>query len=116
MSEVLGKSQSATIGKKKERKIPSNLIKETIDGIPFYYAGYRTVLNKTKKLEDIMPDSGLQSIIKKYFFVLLFQDLDPQKFEVLMGEVGSHLDHRSNMGLDVAVYDKEILTPDKITT
>jgi len=39
--------------------IPPSLIKETIDGIPFYYAGYRSVLNKTRKLEEIMPDSGL---------------------------------------------------------
>ena len=30
--------------------------------------------------------------------------------------MGSHLDHRSNLGLDVAVYDRNVLTPDKITS
>ncbi len=101
--------------KKRKRKIPASLIKETIDGVPFYYKGYRSVLNRTKKLEDIMPDSGLQLFIKRFFFTLLLQKLDASKYEIFMGEVGSHLDHRNNMGLDVTVYDKKILTPDKIT-
>lgn len=29
-------------------EIPVALVRETIDGIPFYYAGFRSVLNKTK--------------------------------------------------------------------
>ena len=102
--------------KKQKRKIPAFLLKETIDGIPFYYKGYKSVLNNSKKLEDIMPDSGLQAFIKRYLFLLLVRQLDESKFEVLMGEVGNHLAHRSNMGLDIAVYDTALLTPDKITT
>lgn len=103
------------ITKKRKRKIPTSLIKETIDGIPFYYAGYKSVLNKTRKLEEIMPDSGLQSIIKNFLKDLLTLGLDRKLYWILIGEIGSHLDHRNNMGLDVAVYDKKILTPDKIT-
>lgn len=97
-------------------EIPVALVRETIDGIPFYYAGFRSVLNKTKTLEDILADSGLQLFLKRFFFKLLDSGLDALKFVVLMGEVGNHLDHRSNLGLDVAVYDKKILTSDKITT
>ena len=111
--EISKKSKSAR--SKKAGDIPAALVKETIDGIPFYYAGYRSVLNKTKTLEDIMADSGLQIDLKAYFFRLLIQYFDLKKFKVYVGEVGSHLDHRSNLGLDVAVYDKKILTPDKIT-
>ncbi len=100
----------------KDKPIPSYLIKETIDGIPFYYKGFRSVLNKTKKPEDIMADSGLQVLIKNYLKKLLDKELDDSLFWVFVGEVGSHLDHRSNMGLDVAVYDKKSLPASKITT
>ncbi len=99
----------------KTEEIPASLVRETIDGIPFYYAGFRSVLDKTKTLEDIMADSGLQLEIKKFFYDLLVRHFDSKLFKVYTGEVGSHLDHRSNLGLDVAVYDKKILTPDKIT-
>lgn len=101
--------------KAKKRKIPAYLIRETIDGVPFYYAGYKEVLNKKKTLEDIMADSGLQSIIKAYLMILFAQKLDLRKFQPVSGEVGNHLERRSNLALDVAVYDKSILTPDKIT-
>lgn len=96
-------------------KIPPSLIKETIDGISFYYAGYKSVLNKTKKLEEIMPDSGLQAIIKNLLKDFLTLNLDRKLYWILIGEVGSHLNKRSNMGLDIAIYDKKILTADKIT-
>ena len=99
----------------KLNKIPVILVKETIDGIPFYYNGYRSVLNKTKKIEDIIADSGLQTDIKPYLFGKL-QALDRKQYKVYMGEVGSHVDHRSNMSLDLAVYDRKLLTPDKITS
>lgn len=111
--EISKKSNSSR--SKDVEEIPAALIKETIDGIPFYYAGFRSVLDKTKTLEDIMADSGLQLEIKKFFYDLLVKYLDSKLFKVYSGEVGSHLDHRSNLGLDVAVYDKKILTPDKIT-
>jgi hypothetical protein len=96
--------------------IPDYLVKETIDGIPFYYAGFRSVLNNTKKTEDIMADSGLQLELKTYIYNLLLKLLDASKYKVYMGEVGTHLDHCSNLGLDVAVYDKKVLTPNKITS
>lgn len=97
-----------------KRKIPDYLVRETIDGIPFFYAGYREVLNKKKSLEDIMADSGLQSIIKAYLMKLFAQKLDWEIFQPVSGEVGNHLDHRSNLALDVAVYENSVLTPDKI--
>lgn len=108
--------KKASRSKPKKSKIPEYLVKETIDGIPFYYAGFRSVLNKTKTKTDIMADSGLQTVIKNYLLMLFFQHLDMSKYWAFTGEVGSHLDHRSNLALDVAVYDKTILTADKITT
>jgi len=98
----------------KKRKIPEYLIKETIDGIPFYYAGFESVLKKTKTKTDIMADSGLQSFIKAFLMGTLFKALDPKKFTVFTGEVGSHLDHRTNLSLDIAIFDRENLTAKKI--
>jgi hypothetical protein len=100
----------------KARKIPDYLIRETIDGIPFYYAGYQEVLNKKKTIEDIMADSGLQALIKAYIMKLFAQNLDWDIYQPLSGEIGSHLDHRSNLALDVAVYENSVLTPEKINT
>ena len=100
----------------KKRPIPAYLIKETIDGIPFYYKGYRSVINRTKKTADIMADSGLQADINAFIYGLLIKFLDLKKYKAYVGEVGNHLDHRSNMGLDVVVYDRKVLTPKKITT
>lgn len=99
----------------KKRKIPAYLIRETIEGVPFYYAGFKDVINKKKTFEEIMADSGLQSIIKAYLMILFAQKLDLDKFQPVSGEVGNHLDHRNNLALDVAVYENAVLTPDKIT-
>lgn len=98
----------------KKRKIPASLVKETIDGVPFYYAGYQAVLNKTQTLESIMADSGLQGFIKSFLMTLLAQQLDLKRYRIFMGEIGSHLDHRSNLALDLAVFDKNLLSAKKI--
>jgi hypothetical protein len=98
------------------RKIPAYLVREVIDGIPFYYRGYRSVLNKTKTFEDIMADSGLQFFLKEYISDLLKAGLDKKKYFIGAGEIGNHIDRRNNLGLDVVVFDKKILTPDKITS
>lgn len=102
--------------RKKAEKIPDYLVREVIDGIPFYYPGFREVMNKTKTIEEIMADSILQSLLKNFLGDLLKAHLDKKLFLVLAGETGSHVDRRNNMGLDVVVFDKTILTPDKITT
>jgi len=96
-------------------QIPTHLVKETIDGIPFYYRGFRSVLDKTRKLEDIMPESGLQTFIKNLLHLLLAAQLG-KDYYIFVGEVGSHIDKKNNLGLDLTIYDKSVLTPDKITT
>ncbi len=100
--------------KKNGRKIPDYLVREVIDGIPFYYAGFREVLNKTKTLDDIMPHSTLQGIIKNYVGDELKLNLDRKQYYVIVGETGTHINHKNNLGLDVALFDKAVLTPDKI--
>ncbi|HFA50822.1 MAG TPA: Uma2 family endonuclease [Bacteroidetes bacterium] len=99
---------------KEEIKIPAYLIKETLDGIPVYYKGYREVLNKTKKYEQIMADGLLQAVIKNWLQFLLNSKLDEEKYWVLAGEVGSHLSHKNNLAHDLTIFETSVLTPDKI--
>jgi hypothetical protein len=104
---------ASTSAKRRAQKVPGYLIREVIGGIPFFYKGYKEVLTKHKTFEDIMADSGLQSLIKKYLYDLLLRKLDPAVYEVFMGEVGAHLEHKSNLGLDVAVFETALLPGDK---
>lgn len=95
--------------------IPDYLLKEEIEGIRFYYKGYQQVLNKTKKPEDIMGCSSIQSFIIEYFFTILIQANANKRFRIFSNESGNHFAHRSNMQFDIALYDKSVLTGDKIT-
>lgn len=115
-ADIPKKPVNTTTAPAKGRKIPAYLVRETIDGIPFYYLGYRQVLNKTKTIEEIMSDSGLQFFLKDYLSDLLKAGLDKKKYRIGAGELGFHPDYRNNMGLDVVVFDRKVLTPDKITT
>jgi len=98
-----------------KRKIPAYLVRETIEGIDFYYPGFRKVLNKQKKLAEIMGDSGLQYFLKLFLYDTLKAEIDEKRYRVGSGELGFHASVRNNMGLDVVIFDRAILTPDKIT-
>ena len=111
--EISKKSKSTP--SKKAVEIPAALVRETIDGIPFYYAGYRSVLDKKVDLEGITADGGFRLFLKDFFFKLLISRLDSSRFAIFMGNIGCHFDDRTDLSLGVAVYDKKILTPDKIT-
>lgn len=112
---MIGEASASTQATKvRPRKIPESLVKETIDGVPFYYRGYRSVLNKTKKLEDIMADSGLQIFIKSWLLELLLTQMNRSKYRAFAGELGNHFDHGNNLALDVAIFEKSVLTADKI--
>lgn len=63
-----------------------------------------------------MADSGLQFFIKNLIGDYLKDNLDRKKYRFGVGEVGNHIDRRNNLGLDIVVFEKSVLTPDKITT
>lgn len=100
--------------KSKEIAIPDSLIYETIDGKPFYRKGYREVLNKNKTLEEIMASSSLQGVIISYLLEFLFTKIGSQKYRILTNEIGVHIEHKNNLASDIGVYDKKVLTPEKI--
>ena len=97
-------------------KVPSYLVKETLDDVPVFYKGYKAVLRKEKTIEDIMGASGLQIFIVRYLFRLLDRNLDDNLFYVFTGEGGLHLSKGTNLSGDVLVFDKQTLTPDLIDT
>ena len=100
--------------KRPPRNIPAYLVYEIMDGKPIYYHGYREVLLNKKTLEEIMGASSLQSIIIYYLVVFIGKFIDEDKFTVLTGEAGLYLDHRNNLSNDVAIFDQNLLSPDKI--
>lgn len=75
----------------------------------FYYPCFREILNNTKKIEDVMADSTLQWILKELIGDFLKANLDAQKYRLGRGEIGLHLARNENVGLDIAVFDKENL-------
>jgi Uma2 family endonuclease len=98
-----------------KKVIPAYLIRETIDGIPFYYTHYKKVLSKKKTFEGIRADHGLHALIKTYLMLLFARVLNYKMYQPVSGEVGCYLDAHNKFALDVAIYDKGVLTPDKIT-
>lgn len=87
-------------------EIPEYLVKEMIDGIPFYYQGYEAVLHSHKKLEDIMGSSGLQSYIIATIVEFLNDHLNREVYKVLYNELGLHISHNTNLSSDISVFEK----------
>lgn len=94
--------------------IPKYLIREEIDGKLYCYKGYKTVLNQTKKVEEIMGASGLQSFIIQILMKFLFRNADDKRYHFMTNEVGGHLKKNTNLSYDLAIFDKTVLTFDKI--
>lgn len=93
-----------------------SLVYEVLDGRPLYYRGYEDVLAGHKTPEEIMGSSSLQWVLVSYFMEIMILKLNRKKYWFASNEAGVHIDHRNNLSHDVAIYDKMVLTPDKINT
>lgn len=100
--------------KKNARKIPEALVYETMDGQPYFRKGYKSVLNRTKKVEDIMGSSTLQGEIHMYLLSLLLRHVDLENFTVHSNEAGLHISKGDNLAGDILLYDRKTMTPEKI--
>lgn len=98
----------------KVKEIPEALVYEVIDGRKLYYKGYKDVLSKKKKIEDIMGASGLQSFIIQYILEILYLQVGRKKYHFLTNEVGSHISHKTNLSGDIHIFDKGSLSANKI--
>ena len=97
-----------------KKKIPAYLIKEEFDGIPLYYKGYKDVLSGKKTLEDIMPSSSIHGVIIAYLTGFLWSKINHQLFVIVAGEVGLLSDNNKRAGLDLAIFDKNVLTTEEV--
>ena len=97
-------------------QIPFYLIRDMIGGEIYAYKGWQEVVNQTKTLEQIMGCSGLQSFILEYLQAILFTQIGRKKYRFFTNETGNHLAKNENPSFDLAIYERALLTPDKITT
>lgn len=95
-------------------QIPDILIKEVIEGKPYFYNNYKSVLNNLQNIESIMGCSSLQSTIIELILEILYIKIGRKKYRFLTGEIGHNLDKNNNLSYDIAIFDKNILTPDLI--
>lgn len=100
--------------KRSKRKIPDSLIYEIMDGKPIYRKGYKSVLNKSKKLEDIMGSSTLQGEVHIYVLSLLLQHFGLEKYTIHCNEAGLHIDKGDNLAGDIFVYESSVMTAENI--
>ncbi len=114
MTLVAEKKQTQT--SRPPRKVPKEFIHEMMDGKPLYRKGYKEVLSGKKTFEEIVGSSSLQAFLVEYILRILIRTLDEKKYRVFSNEVGLHLAHKENLSNDIAVYEKSVLTPDKIST
>jgi len=91
------------------RKVPASLIYEEIDGVPYYYRGYRSVLSRQKTKEDIMGASALQSAVVSLLIHILYKFLPFDDYLIATNEPGLHLKTGSNLSNDIAVFDQSSL-------
>jgi hypothetical protein len=113
ITNVLGQDRK---GLTAQTSIPANLVYEVLDGQPIYYKGYKDVLQGTKNEEEIMGISGLQGIIISYLVEMIFSKIGSKHYRILFNEIGVHINHNQNLASNIGIYDKKLVTPDKITT
>jgi Uma2 family endonuclease len=90
-------------------EIPKSLIYEEIDGKPLYYKGFIEVMNQLKSYEEIMGQSDIQGILHGIINAFLIENIDKTKFFLIGNEQGIHLERKSNLSSDIAIYDKVAL-------
>jgi len=89
--------------------IPKSLIYEMVDGVPIYYKGYRDYLNGTKKLEDIMASSILQSALAGWIVTklnLLLMQYHGKEYLALSNELGVLFRKKTWRGVDLAIVER----------
>jgi Uma2 family endonuclease len=91
------------------------LVYEHLDGKDLYYKNYREVLKGNKKLEEIMGSSALQALIVEYLLGIFYAGLNRHLYRIFSNEIGVHISANENIAHDIAIYDKKILTADKIS-
>lgn len=94
----------------KKERIPSYLVRETLNGKVLPYIGYKEVLANEKKASEIMGCSSLQSIIVGILFIFIGNRINRKKYYCATNELGLHIEPKSNLANDLAIFEKEKVT------
>ncbi len=86
--------------------IPDILIYEMVDNQPIYYNDYLAYLSKTKKIEEIMGSSVLQSLVISRL-VFWLQSYLGFEYDVLTNELGIQFEKKNWRAADIAVVRSE---------
>lgn len=111
MTTITAKPHKAT----PKRKVPDFLVKEEIDGVRFYYQNYKDFLNKKISIEEVMGSSAIQSLIIEYLIAVFIIGGLRKKYRIFTNETGNNLGLKNNLQFDIALYDRSLLTAEKIT-
>jgi Uma2 family endonuclease len=101
---------------KKTRRTFPELVYERWGGVTYYRKGYSDVLKNLKTPAEIMGASGLQSFLVGYLNWTIMNQMNRKIFRTLTNEPGLHIGRNENLSCDVMLYERSVLTNDKITT
>jgi Uma2 family endonuclease len=90
------------------KNIPESLIYEMSDGKPIYYRGYKEVLEKTKKLEEIMGCSSIQALVISCILEYLYKNI-PDNYKIFTNEMGLQIKKGVRRACDIAIFEKSQL-------
>ena len=93
--------------KTRTRKIPAKYIREVVNGKPYYYKSYKSVMNGTKQIEEIIGSSSLQSFLVAFISGILFSKINRKKYSLTTNETGLHLGTKNNLATDIGIFLKE---------
>lgn len=93
--------------KKTRKKVPDWLICDTINGVDYYYKGYKQAGFKNGKINEPMGASHLQGVLISYMVFLLENYLDALTYHVSTNKAGIHLEKGNNLSVDVLIYKTE---------
>jgi Uma2 family endonuclease len=100
MTAVAYKDEDKTI-----KSIPEILVYEELNGRTMYRKGYKSVLNQTKTIEEIMGCSSLQAAIVSVLLSYLYRNIEDEGYEIMTNEAGLHIALGNNLSSDIILYD-----------
>lgn len=109
----LGSMSSKVVGL--PQNISESLIYEILDGMPIYRKGYQKVLSKEKDIDDIKGVNGLRAVTTTIVTMWLKTVFPKKEYWVLHNKLGLFLSKQNTLTLDIAVFNKKVLTIDQFT-
>jgi Uma2 family endonuclease len=100
MTAVAFKDDNKTI-----KSIPEILVYEELNGRTMYRKGYKSVLNQTKTIEEIMGCSSLQAAIVSVLLSYLYRNIEDEGYEIMTNEAGLHIALGNNLSSDIILYN-----------